>query len=90
MDSKHTVTVNFHQLIHFKPLSPLLNTLLYQIMIFLELIHQMIGQIEPTLEILPFFLYVILKLFWHISGLYDTKYQMSICDDEIKGPQKSI
>ena len=86
MDSKHTVTVNFHQLIHFKPLSPLLNTLLYQIMIFLELIHQMIGQFEPSLKILPFFLYVIFQLFWHISGLFDTKYQMSICDNDNKGP----
>ena len=43
-------------------------------------------QFERSLKILPFFLYAILKLFWHISGLYDTKYQMSVCDDEIKGP----
>ena len=47
-------------------------------------------QFEQTLKILPIFQHFILKLFWHISGLYDTKYQMSICDDEIKGPQKSI
>ena len=39
---------------------------------------------------LSFFLYVILKLFWHIVGLFDTKYQMSICDNDIKGPSKSI
>ena len=37
-------------------------------------------QFEPTLKILPFSQDVIFHLFWHISGLFDTKYQMSICD----------
>ena len=35
-------------------------------MIFLELILQMIGQFEPTLKILPFFLDVIFQIF----GIY--------------------
>ena len=55
-------------------------------MFFLKLIHQIIEQFEATLKILPFFLDVISQLFWHIFGLFDTKYQMSICDDDIKGP----
>ena len=45
---------------------------------------------EPTPKILAFFLYVIFQLVWHIVGLFDTKYQMSICDNDIKGPYKSI
>ena len=62
------------------------NTFLYQIMFFLKLIHQINGHFEATLKILPFILDVISKLVWHIFGLFDTKYQMSICDDDIKGP----
>ena len=54
-------------------------------MICLEFIHQMIGQIEPTLEILPFFLYAISQLFWHISQSFDYEYQMSICANDDKG-----
>ena len=23
----------------------------------------------------------VLQLIWHISGLFDTRYQMSVCDD---------
>ena len=30
---------------------------------------------------LTFFLGTVLKLIWHISGLFDTRYQMSVCDD---------
>ena len=48
--------------------------------------HQELCQFEPTLKIFPFFLDVIFQLFWHISGLFHTNYQMSICDDGIKGP----
>ena len=44
------------------------------------------GQFEPTVKILPFFVDVIFQFFWHINGLSDTKYQMSICDNGIKGP----
>ena len=44
------------------------------------------GQLEQTIKILPFFLDVIFQLFWQISGVFDTKYQMCICDDGIKGP----
>ena len=51
-----------------------------------ESVDQKMCQIEATLKILPFFLDVISQLFWHIFGLFDTKYQMSICDDDIKGP----
>ena len=52
--------------------------------------NQKMCQVEPTLKIVPFFLYAIFQLFWHISKLFDTKYQMSICDDDIEGPLKSI
>ena len=44
------------------------------------------GQFEQTIKILPFILDVIFQLFWQISGVFDTKYQMYICDDGIKGP----
>ena len=34
------------------------------------------GQFEQTIKILPFFLDVIFQLFWQISRVFDTKYQM--------------
>ena len=46
------------------------------------------GQFELTVKIGPlFYIDIISQLLWHISGLFDTNYQMSICDDGIiKGP----
>ena len=36
------------------------------------------NQFEPALKNMPFFLDVTSKLFQHISGLFDIKYQMYV------------
>ena len=37
-----------------------------------------------------FFLDAISQLFWHITCLFDTRYQMSISEDGVRGQTKSI
>ena len=85
---KNNFLLSQKKLVFFTILNlPILYTFLYipNDVFFIKLIHQIMGQFEPTLKILPFLLDVIFQLFWHINGSCDTKYQMSICDDGIKG-----
>ena len=35
-------------------------------------------------------IYLFLRNFWHITCLFDTRYQMSISEDGVRGQTKSI
>ena len=66
-----------HIIFIFDRYNQYLTPLLYQIMIFSKIHPEENGSIRVIPENLPFFLDVTFKLFQHISGLFDTKYQMS-------------
>ena len=48
------------------------------------------GFISAHRQNVTFFLLVISQPFRHISGLFGTNYQMSICEDGVNDPWKSI
>ena len=68
------------------PYNQYLTRLLYQIMFFSKIHPAENGSTRAIPENLPFFLDVTSKLFQHISGFSDVKYQMTWCMEHEKYP----
>ena len=87
MDLKLVLIVDFYQFIHFLPLQ-LVSTnfgnengaLILVLSPKFKIYASECGPIWANPKNWTFFLGTVSQLIWHIYGLFDTRYQMSVCD----------
>ena len=84
VDFYHLVA-DFYQFIHFLPLQLVFTTFFVQNNVFFLIWASENGAIWADPISLNFFLDVVFQLLRHITGLFATRYQMSVCDDGTGG-----